>query len=52
MTRRLSDPQPGIAAKYAFECPRCGEFRERGSRAVFHRGQYICPSCCPGFDDE
>lgn len=52
MTRRLGDPQPGLAAKFAFECPRCGEFRERGSRAVFQRGSYICVECASGGDDQ
>lgn len=51
MTRRATDPQPGIVAKYATTCARCGEYVERGSRVVYQRGDYIHVECASGQDE-
>lgn len=51
MTRQSLDPQPGVVAKYAAECPRCGDLVERGARVAFQRGRYIHVECASGADD-
>jgi hypothetical protein len=53
MTRRVTDPKPGIVAQWSSECPRCGEFIARGvDRIVFVRGNAIHIGCASGASDE
>lgn len=52
MTRRATDPQPGIVAQWSAECPKCGEFIQRGlDRVYFSRGRACHVGCAPGGDD-
>lgn len=46
-----ADAQPGLPARYATECARCGEFIARGERIVHLRGRYIHVGCASGADD-
>ncbi len=52
MSRVSEDPQPGIPAKYASECQRCGLGVRPGDRIVFRRGHPIHVGCASGGDDQ
>lgn len=50
MTRRV--PLPGVAARYATECPRCSGAIRVGDRIVFSRGRPVHVGCASGQDDD
>lgn len=53
MTRRTArpDPQPGIAARFDDDCPRCDDPILRNDRIVFSRGHAIHVRCASGQDE-
>lgn len=52
MTRRETDPQPGMVAQWSGDCRKCGEPVVRGeSRIYFHRGDPVHVECAPGADE-
>lgn len=52
MSARWTDPQPGLASRYGFTCPRCDRDRPPGARYIYLRGEPICVECANGADDE
>lgn len=52
MTRRTTDPQPGIAARAETDCQRCGLTIHKGDRICYRRGWAIHVRCANGGDDE
>ena len=49
---RTRDPLPGVPARYARICPRCGENIAQGDRVVHQRGVYIHVQCASGQEDQ
>lgn len=53
MSRRTTEPQPGLLAQFSTECYRCGELIVRNQdRIVFNRGRALHVACHSGADDE
>lgn len=50
--RTTTDPQPGMAAAYPGDCPRCPAGIKAGDRIVFQRGVALHVSCATGQDDQ
>lgn len=47
----MTDPQPGIAAKYPSTCHRCDEPINVGDRIAYVRGRAIHARCMNGADE-
>lgn len=52
MRASTRNPEPGLAARYATECPRCDRGIAVGDRIVYNRGRPVHVACASGQDDE